>query len=373
MPWYNDLRPSKDPKKQNHSITFPDFDDDQKVRTINNLLHLRTHLYGIRNKKRTNGNILLASWNIKQFGSLKSRIPDSYFYITEIIASFDLVALQEIQKGLEDLKIVMKLLGSHWKYIINDITEGNEGNDERFAYLYDSRRVEFTGLAGEIVLWKELMDDEQSEVTQLKRTPFITGFRAGWKSFAIVNLHLQPGNDSESKAIRKKEMELLTKAISSKLKSENLWSDNLILLGDFNMYKDNTDIVKLLNDKGFKESDLTKNLNTNTAQRSEEPFDRIFFKESLYFKTPSIQQGNIGGVIDILELLYKVEDYHWYKEEMKKAKEDPSTLSDEEKYRKYFRDFWRKNQLSDHKPIWIEIEIDSSDEFLRSKLSGYGT
>jgi len=93
MPWYNDLRPSSDPHKQNFSITFPDFDDDQKIRPINNLLHLRKELKGIRTKKRTNGNILLASWNIKQFGSLKNRIPDSYFYITEVISSFDLVAL----------------------------------------------------------------------------------------------------------------------------------------------------------------------------------------------------------------------------------------------------------------------------------------
>jgi len=262
----------------------------------------------------------------------------------------------------------MKLLGSHWKFIINDITEGNDGNDERFAYLYDSRRVEFTGLAGEIVLWKELTKDSTDQLFQLKRTPYITGFRAGWKSFAIINLHLQPNNDLTSKEIRKKEVELLTKAIKSKLESNNFWSENLILLGDFNLYKNNTDIEDLLNDNGFYESDLTKGLNTNTARSSAEPFDRILFRETEYFKLPSGNAGNTGGVIDILSFVFKEEDYHIYKKEMEDSKGDPSTLTSENKYKRYFRDYWRKNQISDHKPIWIEIEIDSSDVFLKDKL-----
>lgn len=367
MPWYNDLRPSTDPKKQNYSVTFPDFLDSNKVRTINNLLALRNELKEIRNQKKTNKNILLATWNIKQFGSLKNRIPDSYFYITELISTFDIIALQEIQKGLKDLNIVMKLLGSHWKYIINDITEGNDGNDERFAYLYDSRRIEFTGLAGEIVIWKELLDNDSNDLVQIKRTPYITGFQAGWKSFAIINLHLHPGNKPEDKKIRKREIQLLTTAIASKLKSKNLWSDNLILLGDFNMYKDNDDIVSILNEHNFFESDLTKGLNTNTASTSEEPFDRIFFRKSEYFKLPSANIGNVGGVVNIFDLIYKLDDYQDYKEQMIVAKENPATLNTEDKFKAYFRDFWRKNQLSDHKPIWIEIDIDSSDQFLIDK------
>ena len=208
MPWYNDLRPSVDPNKQNYSVTFQNFPDPHKIRTIDNLIDIRKKLEKISNRKKTNKNILLASWNIKQFGFLKDRTPDSYFYIAEIISSFDLVAIQEIKKGLKDLKIIMKLLGSHWKYIINDVTEGDSGNDERFAYLYDSRRVTFSGLAGEIVLWKDLYDNNQN-IKQLKRTPFITGFKAGWKSFAIINVHLHPKNGKDDKKLRKEEINLL--------------------------------------------------------------------------------------------------------------------------------------------------------------------
>ena len=35
---------------------------------------------------------------------------------------------------------------------------------------------------------------------------------------------------------------------------------------------------------------------------------------------------------------------------------------------KYFKHPWRKNQLSDHFPIWFELIIDSSGAFLAEKL-----
>ena len=37
----------------------------------------------------------------------------------------------------------------------------------------------------------------------------------------------------------------------------------------------------------------------------------------------------------------------------------------------YFKTHWRKNQISDHLPIWFELKADSSDEFLTNKLAHY--
>ena len=34
-----------------------------------------------------------------------------------------------------------------------------------------------------------------------------------------------------------------------------------------------------------------------------------------------------------------------------------------------FKHPWRKNQLSDHFPIWFELVVDSSETFLRNKLN----
>jgi hypothetical protein len=39
-----------------------------------------------------------------------------------------------------------------WKYLLTDVTEGEPGNQERMAFLYDSRKVRFGGLAGEVMI-----------------------------------------------------------------------------------------------------------------------------------------------------------------------------------------------------------------------------
>lgn len=364
MPSYNDLRPDSDPNIKEFALLFQDFTTEQKLRTIDGLLALRKYLAEKIQVRKTDKNLIMSSWNIKEFGHLKNRLPESYFYIAEIISMFDLVAIQEVKTGLKDLEILMKLLGKDWCYLINDVTEGRDGNSERFAYLYDTRRVNFSGLAGEILLWRELFDAGE-EVFQLKRTPYITGFRSGWKTFSLLNVHLQPDDTEEGRKFRKKEVALLMKALEAKKKKKTNWTDNIIILGDFNLYKTDTDIIKIFEDNNYKESDILQGLNTNTAIE-QETFDRMFFSQSEFFKTPSKADGE-GGVIDIFEIVYLLNNFKSYEKEMKLHKENPATLSDDTKLQKYFKNNWRKTQLSDHKPIWIEINIDSSDEFLLEK------
>lgn len=365
MPSYNDLRSETDPNIKEFSLIFQDFTNAQKIRTIDNLLILRQYIAKNIEVRKTDRNLILSSWNLKEFGHLKKRLPESYFYIAEIISNFDLVAIQEIKSGLKDLEILMKLLGKDWQYLINDVTEGKDGNSERFAYLYDTRRVNFTGLAGEILLWKELFADGE-EVFQLKRTPYITGFRADWKTFSLLNVHLQPNDNQAGRELRKKEVDLLLKALAAKKKKKTLWTDNIIVLGDFNLYKKDTEIVEIFNKNQFFESDILQGLNTNTAI-SKETFDRMFFSRNDYFKTPSKAEGNKGGVVEIFEIVYILDHFKNYENEMKAHKENPADLIDEVKLKKYFQNNWRKTQLSDHKPIWIELIIDSSDDFLMEK------
>lgn len=137
-------------------------------------------------------------------------------------------------------------------------------------------------------------------------------------------------------------------------------------MGDFNLYKKDKEIVDIFEKHQFKESDILRGLNTNTAI-SQETFDRMFFSQTEFFKTPSAADGDKGGVLDIFEIIYILNNFKSYEKEMKAHKENPADLVDEAKLQKYFKNNWRKTQLSDHKPIWVEINIDSSDEFLMEK------
>lgn len=56
--------------------------------------------------------------------------------------------------------------------IIPDVTKGGPGNGERLTYLYDSTRVQPSGLVGEIIL--PATADGPTE--QFARTPYAASF-----------------------------------------------------------------------------------------------------------------------------------------------------------------------------------------------------
>ncbi len=102
----------------------------------------------------------LATWNIREFDSKKhgKRLEESLYYIAEIIAQFDLVAVQEVREGLEALDAIMELLGPSWRYIATDVTEGAKGNRERMAFVYNAHKVFLGNVAGEVVLPTDKVD-----------------------------------------------------------------------------------------------------------------------------------------------------------------------------------------------------------------------
>ena len=367
MPWYNDLRTTTDINQKGHSLIFPQMTNEEKIRTLKTLPILQEGLKNDIATKQHDENILIASWNIKEFGNLTKRLPESYFYIAEIISKFDLVAIQEVKRGLKDLNILMRLLGHHWDYLITDITEGTNGNSERFAYVFDTRRVEFAGLAGEIVLWEELTAD--SQIKQLKRTPFITSFKSGWKTFAIINVHLHPGDAVEAKDLRQTEVDLLMKAIEQKIENKRLWTDNLMMMGDFNLYNSDTDIVALIEAQDFKEPEILKGKDTNVSQT--QVYDRMFIRENKYFQVFEDSSSEKGGVFNFFDYIYLDQDVFNFHKIMENHKDDPSTLDSDEAFLKYYRNYWRRMQISDHFPIWIEMSINSSKIFLENRLEDF--
>lgn len=366
MPWYNDLRPKSDDNKQDFALLFPTMTNREKKRTLAKLLDLRKSLAVEIPVKRNDQNLIIGSWNIKEFGQMTNRLPESYFYIAEILSKFDLIAIQEIKNRLDDLSIIMRLLGSHWDFLINDMTGGKDGNMERFAYIYDTRRVNFSGLAGEIVLWDEI--ENIHLIKQLKRTPYITGFKAGWKSFAIINVHLNPGNDAESRSLRKREVQALVEVVKKRLGKKQLWTENLMVMGDFNIYNDNADIISVLTDNGFDQLTALEGETTNVSET--EGYDKIFFRKNEYFEVANEASDN-GGVYRFFDTIFNDNMFRTYKSFMREHKENPDTLTDDAAFKTYFNRYWKRNQMSDHYPIWIDMKVDHSDEFLAAKLEAF--
>lgn len=371
MPYYNDLRPPSDYKRADYALIFPEMSAVEKKRTLANLLLLRSGLADEITVRKADHNLLIASWNIKEFGHTSQRLPEAYFYIAEIMARFDLIAVQEIKSGLKDLDIILRLLGPDWSYLVNDITEGQDGNSERSAYIFNTRRVELGGLAGEIVLWDELT--QNSPIKQLKRTPYITGFKSGWKTFALINLHLHPGDDQEDIAHRREEARLLLHALAEKIGRGRMWNDNLILVGDFNLYdgaeKDNPTIQEI-HAAGYREVESLIGLDTNASFT--EAYDRFFLTQNEYFVLGKNKVGlDNGGVFNPFNYVYRSGQEAVYRAYMQQHYTGTKDLGIPANLTRYYLHPWRKNQLSDHFPIWFELIIDSSDEFLADKLNQF--
>lgn len=107
--------------------------------------------------------LLVGTWNIRAFGNLtpkwrtdasdspKRNLAD-LVAIGEIVSRFDVCAVQETRGNLTALRTLMRRLGADWGFVVTDVGEGEAANDERLAYVFDRRRVRFSGLAGELVI-----------------------------------------------------------------------------------------------------------------------------------------------------------------------------------------------------------------------------
>lgn len=186
----------------------------ERLRTVNNLLRLRSRLDRDIPQKTATNTLLLATWNIREFGD--NRRKESLFYLAEIISRFDLVAVQEVSANLNGLDELMKLLNLNWDYFVTDSTDGSAGGGERMAFLYDRSKISFKKMAGEITLPSEKLIDGK---LQFARTPYSIAFQAGWFKFILTTVHIYYGSNSVAdKKKREKEIDTITSVLSKRAK-----------------------------------------------------------------------------------------------------------------------------------------------------------
>ena len=115
-------------------------DDSAKARVVERLLALREQLHAQVPEKTATQTLLLATWNIREFG--EGRIQESLYYIAEVIDHFDLVVIQEVNsKELGGLESVLSILGDNWSYVMSDGVEGAAGGSEAMAFVYNTNKV----------------------------------------------------------------------------------------------------------------------------------------------------------------------------------------------------------------------------------------
>jgi len=106
--------------------------------------------------------------------------------------------------------------------------------DERMAFVFDIQRLKPSGLACELVVPQEWLEEigDGALQRQFARTPYAVSFKAEEATFILTTLHVTYGRSS---AERIPELVGIARWMRNWADRESAWSHNLIALGDFNI------------------------------------------------------------------------------------------------------------------------------------------
>jgi endonuclease/exonuclease/phosphatase family metal-dependent hydrolase len=319
--------------------------------TVEGLLRLRPALDTAIPVKSVDTQLLLATWNIREFGGNKygGRDDEALYYIAEILSRFDLIAVQEIRDNLDVLDRLMSILGPWWKYLVSDVTFGSSGNDERLSYIYDTRKLSFGGLAGELI--PPAVKQQDGLLLQpfaFARTPFLAGFRAGWFKFTICTHHLFYGQDKPDDPQRVAEARQVVALLKGRMKEKDRWANNSIYVGDMNVFSTDDETFKALGKADFH---IPKGLlGQYTNVKRDKPFDQMAFLAPDIERQMEVCQT---GVFPFFDYVYRDQDLALYP-----AAKDKQTYEQ-----------WRTFKMSDHMPIWAQLGIDFGLDYLTRKIA----
>jgi hypothetical protein len=360
-----------------------------RPRVVANLIALREQLDRDVPEKDSEENLLLATWNIRDLGKTNrrgfgERTPETYFYLAEVLSRFDFVAVQEVNE-LDEWKRVIEILGPDWGWIATDVTDpGLGGNGERLTYLYDKRKVWFQNIAGELVLPAKLLittnvephEGEAGEETvelegqelgkQFRRTPFAALFQSAWFKFEICTVHIYYGTASGPKLLERiAEIERVAEYFGKRAEAAFADGRSLILLGDFNVVGADHDTMRALLASGFKSPKVLQNLATNIG--GDKYYDQIVFRarpgDLAYLDSDDEGAEGRAGAVDIFERLYTEDQFEDYRAETEASPNGADAAAANELEEYYLE--WRTYQFSDHRPLWVQLAVNDSADYLK--------
>lgn len=205
---------------------------------------------------------------------------------------------------------------------------------ERLGYIYDTRRVKPSGLAGEIVLPKTASGDPAE---QFFRTPYIVGFQALDARFAMLGAHIMYGEVDTDRIPELAALASFTaEEISGRARDRQSEEFNLVVLGDFNIDErsDENPLFKAFTATGLLVPVELRDIKSTYGTKAKH-YDQIaWFMGGL-----DLSFANKAGAIDFAGAVYQ-----------------DLSLS-KMSYR-----------VSDHFPLWVEFNLDRSEEILAQIL-----
>lgn len=312
--------------------------------------HVQNDLNGLaaaldaRIPAKSDGNLLVATWNIRSFASLTrkwfagpndspKRDLQGLRAIIEILSRFDVIAIQEVKGDLRALRDTIHFLGNTWGFLMTDVNIGNAGNDERFAFLFDRGRLRPSGLAAEIVIPPEQLGEADPETLrgQFVRPPYAVSFQREDATFILVTLHVIYGNGEDE---RLPELRGIARWLRNWARRSNRFHHNLLTLGDFNIDREGSAGYEAFTSTGLTVPDVLIGLPRTIFDDPDDPDDDSFYDQIAWFESGGEALIDLepqdGGNFDFQPHVYT----------------ETNLSRNSISYR-----------LSDHLPLWMELGL----------------
>jgi hypothetical protein len=88
---------------------------------------------------------------------------------------------------------------------------------------------------------------------------------------------------------------------------------------------------------------------------------------------PGFPPAACGGVFDMFDAVYRDADADHYIDIVKPEafeRDSDDNRRDREQKARYYKRYYRRHQMSDHKLLWVEARIDFSDDYLTEFAQG---
>ncbi len=201
----------------------------------------------------------------------------------------------------------------------------------------------------------------EANALQFARTPFLVTFQSGWLKFILCTVHIYYGSGSEGLARRNQEIRRLTKFLAERAKNENdSDAENFFfVLGDFNIVGKDHSTWESLHSNGFFVPPELQEIPEGSNVKRDKAYDQIaYWKRSAGMQKEGVRidVGN-AGIFDFFKYVFRAGDND-------PDKEDERCYAGKVSETKLPYPTWRTYQMSDHLPMWLELRIDFSDDYL---------
>jgi endonuclease/exonuclease/phosphatase family metal-dependent hydrolase len=283
------------------------------------------------------GRMLLATWNIANLGVQKRR-PKDYRLIAEILSWFDMAALQEANDNLAGLRGIQAELPDYYRMVFSD----PGGNRERFAFVYDARKVEPLEEVGEVTippneLASVKLPDVEQRFAGFDRNPYLGSWRCGDFTFELADVHLYFGSAKDGAAgIGRRCLEAFAVARWADMRRRDAYSytENILALGDFNLpLRDPSDpVYRALTRRGLHLPEHSTKVGGSNLTGD------AYYDQMAVFPGPVQDAIETVGIFDFDGAVFR--DL-W-----------GETKAQQGRFRSYV-----KYYLSDHRPLWVELKL----------------